>query len=107
MSALPSSHTLLGRLSLFSQCTALLLSMAIFLYTPGMSDAATPCVTLSCFTCRPLPSVELYDPAAPQRGLLALLKHALWQTLWVDNGPPSGPCCVSALANLVGRWSRT
>ncbi len=39
---------------------------------------------------RPLPSVELYDPAAPQRGLLALLKHALWQTLWVDNGPPSG-----------------
>ena len=34
--------------------------------------------------------MELYDPAAPQRGLLALLQHALWQTLWVDSGPPSG-----------------
>ena len=49
---------------------------------------------------RPLPTMELYDPAAPQRGLLALLKHALWHTLWVDNGPPSGAklqsCCMSA-----------
>ena len=34
--------------------------------------------------------MELYDSAAPQRGLLALLKYALWQTLWVDYGPPSG-----------------
>ena len=41
---------------------------------------------------RPLPTLELYNPAAPQRGLLALLKHALWQTLWVDYGPPSGAC---------------
>jgi hypothetical protein len=39
---------------------------------------------------RPLPTTELYNPAAPLRGLLALLKHALWQTLWVDYGPPSG-----------------
>ena len=38
---------------------------------------------------RPLPLCELYSPAAPQRGLLYLLKHALWQTLWVE-GLPAG-----------------
>ena len=36
----------------------------------------------------PLPLSELYSAAAPQRGLLALLKHALWQTLWVEGIPP-------------------
>ena len=38
---------------------------------------------------RPLLLAELYAADAPQRGLLFLLKHALWQTLWVE-GPPPG-----------------
>ena len=73
---------------------------------PGGSSLHVMCDARTCNvstqTYRPLPTVELYDPAAPQRGLLALLKHALWQTLWVDNGPPSGAalhwaCCCESL----------
>lgn len=41
---------------------------------------------------RPLPLGELYSAAAPQRGLLALLKNALWQTLWVEATPPGAAC---------------
>ena len=37
---------------------------------------------------RPLPIEQLYSPDAPSAGLLALLKFALWQVLWVE--PSSG-----------------
>ena len=43
---------------------------------------------------KPLPLSELYRAAAPQRGLLCLLKHALWQTLWVEGTPPGAFCRV-------------
>ena len=36
-------------------------------------------------TQRPLPQEQLYDPDAPAAGLLALLKFALWQVLWVES----------------------
>mmetsp|Transcript_5042 Transcript_5042/g.14483 ORF Transcript_5042/g.14483 Transcript_5042/m.14483 type:complete len:998 (+) Transcript_5042:1276-4269(+) len=38
----------------------------------------------------PLPPGELHDPARPAAGLLPMLCAALWQTLWVDTGGPSG-----------------
>ena len=45
---------------------------------------------------RPLALQELYDPEAPAAGLLALLKFALWQVLWVES--PSSECtCLSHL----------
>ncbi len=34
---------------------------------------------------RPLPQEELYNPDAPSAGLMALLKFALWQVLWVES----------------------
>ena len=33
---------------------------------------------------RPLPIEQLYKADAPAAGLLALLKFALWQVLWVE-----------------------
>lgn len=33
----------------------------------------------------PLPLEELYDSYRPEAGLLALLKFALWQVLWVES----------------------
>ena len=34
---------------------------------------------------RPLPLDQLHNPDAPSAGLLALLKYALWQVLWVES----------------------
>jgi len=36
----------------------------------------------------PLHSKELYDPDAPRKGFLELLKTSLWQLLWADSAPP-------------------
>lgn len=34
---------------------------------------------------RPLPLEQLHNTAQPNTGLLALLKFALWQVLWVES----------------------
>ena len=44
---------------------------------------------------RPLPLEELYSPHAPAAGLLALLKHALWQVLWVESSSSKSLVCVA------------
>lgn len=36
---------------------------------------------------KPLPLDQLYTSDKPNAGLLALLKYALWQVLWVDASP--------------------
>ena len=45
---------------------------------------------------RPLPLTELYDPAAPRLGVLALLKFALWHVLWTESASSHGeqPSCA-------------
>ena len=35
---------------------------------------------------RPLPIDQLYNTDTPSAGLLALLKFALWQVLWIESG---------------------
>ena len=67
---------------------------------------------------RPLPIQQLYSPDAPAAGLLALLKFALWQVLWVEpstgdlpllhqHGPHQLPfsivlrCCLQASDNAL------
>ena len=39
---------------------------------------------------------QLYNPDAPSAGLLALLKFALWQVLWVEPSSGDFPCYISA-----------
>lgn len=39
---------------------------------------------------RPLPLDELYSPDNPRAGVLALLKFALWQAIWVEAAPVPG-----------------
>ena len=52
---------------------------------------------------RPLPLTELYDPAAPRSGVLALLKFALWHVLWTESTSSHGeqPSCPLS-ARLLG-----
>lgn len=40
---------------------------------------------------RPLPFQQLYTSDAPSAGLLALLKYALWQVLWVEPSTGNSP----------------
>ncbi|KAK9829627.1 hypothetical protein WJX72_006957 [[Myrmecia] bisecta] len=47
---------------------------------------------------RPLPLSELYDPAAPSAGVLAMLKFAIWQALWVESAPLPGGWSAPAAA---------
>ena len=51
---------------------------------------------------RPLPLIELYDPAAPRSGVLVLLKFALWHVLWTESASshseqPSCALCARLL----------
>jgi hypothetical protein len=47
----------------------------------------------------PLPATDLYNPAAPEAGLLALLKAAVWQLAWTDiSGPQKGWSAGEAFA---------
>ncbi|KAK9821279.1 hypothetical protein WJX74_008357 [Apatococcus lobatus] len=36
---------------------------------------------------KPLPLLELYNPLKPRQGLVSLLKHALFQVIWLDSTP--------------------
>ena len=54
---------------------------------------------------RPLPLGQLYDPDAPAAGLLALLKFALWQVLWVES-PTSKSPCSNVLSVLLLVWQQ-
>ncbi|KAL3150396.1 hypothetical protein ABBQ32_000234 [Trebouxia sp. C0010 RCD-2024] len=49
---------------------------------------------------RPLPIEQLYTSDAPSAGLLALLKFALWQVLWVE--PSTGTMAPAARAIRAG-----
>lgn len=57
---------------------------------------------------RPLPLESLYQAGPPRRGLVPLLKWALWQVLWAETPPvggwsPSAQSLRAAVKVLVGK----
>ncbi|KAF8071258.1 UPL6 [Scenedesmus sp. PABB004] len=50
-----------------------------------------------------VPLRQLYDPAAPSRGLLLLFKSAVWQVLWCDTSAPAAPAAGQAAAQRAAQ----